>query len=291
MAETLNPESSILNPVLFPLDAPERVIVFERIGGGLLRHIFRRPTDDDAREFFRALQLAADKTRAGEKVDALKPKRDFYARLAVNAEGYPPVKGHAGKYSEFTPAPVALDGKSMARTWHDLVPQAHRLRAVDELAFCDLTRGGIAEVDPDFEAVSLDARGYSPEGKMLQYSGLIHRFEPFTEEDRMKFEVECNRTTVVGGSRSGLTLQVPRSNVCLRLYDRKIRAVEGYSVNGRALQDVEEIRHWMDPFHKVGAIAPLISEWTLDLKRPGEAEPSDEDLARQMAEVEAREEE
>jgi len=157
----------------FPLDAEERVIVFERIGGGLLRHIFRRPTDDDARDFFRALQLASDKARAGEKVDALKHKRDFYARLAVNAEGYPPVKGHAGKYSEFTPAPVVLDGKSTARTWHDLVPQAHRLRAVDELAFCDLTRGGIAEVDPDFEAVSLDARGTVIERHEQQHAVVV----------------------------------------------------------------------------------------------------------------------
>ena len=284
---------------LFALDVPERIVAFELSSGAVVRHILRRPSDDDARDFFRAAQLAADQQSAGEKVDALKPRRDLYARLASNAEGYPPVRGHAGKLCEFMPAPVEIDGKKVERHWWDLLPLAHRLRAVDQLQWCTLTPGGAVEIDPDFEVVSLEARGYA-DGHMLNFSGLVHRFEPLTEEDRTKFEHDCGRSQVVGGSRSGLTLRVPRSNVMLRLYDRKIRAVEGYQVNGNQLvtppigsmhlaADTDEIRHWMDPFHKVSAIAPLVSEWAFDLKMPGEDGPSEQELLAKMAEAEKAE--
>jgi hypothetical protein len=278
--------------ILFPLDAPERIVVFELSSGATVRHIFRRPTDEDAREFFRALQLAADKKQAREKADTLKPKRELYARLAVNAEGYPQVRGHSGKLCEYTPAPVKVDGKETRRTWHDLVPMAHRLRAVDQLAFCDLTPMnsiGAREIDPDYETVSLDARGFSSDGRMIQFSGLVHCFEPMTEEDRTKFEYDCGRTTVVGGSRSGMTISVPESNVMLRLYDRKIRAVEGYAVKGQPVTDADEIRHWMDPFHKVSAVVPLVKEWAFDVRLPGESGPSEEELLRKMAEAETKE--
>lgn len=279
MAENSNLEPQTSN--LYPLDT-ERVVVFERIGGGLLKHVFRRPTDEDAREFFRGIQLVIDRSRAKERVDGTKPKRDFYARLAVDAQGYPPVKGHDGALCKFEPPPMERDGKTFRRTWHDLLPLAHRLAAVDELMYCGI--GGCGELNPEFETVALEARSYR-DGKIVPFTGL-HRFEPFTDEDRVQFDYESNRTIVVGGSRSGMTISVPKQNVMLRLYDRKIREVEGYAVNGRPLAGADEIRAQMDPFHKVGALTPLVSEWTLDLKRPGEAEPSDEDLARQMAEAE-----
>lgn len=282
MAENSNAETQTSN--LFPLDAPQRVVAFELSSGAVVRHIFRRPTDDDARDFFRAVQLVNDRRAAREKVDEFKPRRDLYARLALDAEGYPPVKGHSGKLCEFTPAPVERDGKKTERRWHDLIPVAHRLRAVDQLD-CLVDPRGPAELDPDCDVTLLQARIWSG-GRMVEFSGLTHRFEPLTDEDRTRFELDCARSQVVGGSRRGMTLSVPRQNVMLRLYDRKIRAVEGYSVNGRPVADVDEIRAQMDPFHKIAAVDPLVSEWALGLKLPGQAEPDEAELLRQMAEAE-----
>ena len=253
---------------LLALDATERVVSF-RAGGVVRRHIFRPPTIEDARTFFRARQKQTDLLRSGSNdADGDAPTRALYETLCQRAEGYT-VRGG-----------VPLDSLAV---WRERLPLAHRLRAVELLTQVSISRDdAVAEIDPEYEITVLEALWNEAQpGEMRQFSGLVHRFEPVTAEEHQAFRRDCAKSVVVGGSRKGLTFFPSPENVLLRIYDKKIHSVEGYACGGVALA-AEDIAARMDPFHKVAAVLPFFSRYLFDESAP---EPTAEEAAKAQQEL------
>jgi len=235
---------------LLPLDVSERIVSFRDERGLMRRHVFTPPRARlaEVREFFQQVKdgmlQAARKPGSGR--DFIKPSRALYRALIIRVEGY-----------------TLTGGRPLGElpAWIERLPLAHRLAAVNLLT--GITRAErAAEIDPEFDAVELDAdwNGALAE-TTTAFSGLLHRFEPFTEDDQHEFQHRTSRVTEVKGAREERFLQAAPEKVMLDFYDQKIRSVDGYSVSGQPLADAEQIRAWMDPFHKITALGPLVREF------------------------------
>lgn len=242
---------------LFPLDA-ERVVKL-KLGGALYAHVFRPCTEEEAREFFRAsmielcLGFAASRS-GGEGRDAEAPRRALYAALILRVEGYR-VKG-GGEISALP-------------KWQERIPLAHRMLALDRVTQVAPDESETSmEIEPEYDVTILSALGYS---------GLVHRFEPVTAEDQHAFNRDSTKAKAIGGSRTGATLAPAWQNILIRLYNKKIRQVEGYKFGGDsaiagisngdgtgAVIDIPAIVAQVDPFHKVAAIQPLFHRIAVD---------------------------
>jgi len=239
-----NPEAPAL-----PLDVAERIVSFRDERGVLRKHVFTPPRQKlaEVREFFQQAhdEMLNSARKPGSGRDLAKPRRALYRALIIRVEGYTLTGGR----------PLAeLPG------WIERLPLAHRLAAVNLLT--GITRAErAAEIDPEFDLVELDAdwNGARPE-TTTAFSGLLHRFQPFSEEDLHEFQQRTTRVTEVKGTREPAFLQAAPEKVMLDFYDQKIRAVEGYAVGQQPLADAEQIRAWMDPFHKITALGPLVRE-------------------------------
>ena len=247
---------------LLPLDINERVIAFRDERGIPRRHVFAPPRVKlaEVREFFQQAhdEMLAGARKPGAGRDLAKPRRALYRALILRVEGYTLTGGR--------PLPELPN-------WIDRLPPAHRLGAVNLLM--GVTRAErAAEIDPEFDLVEIaaDWNGAQPDG-MNAFSGLLHRFEPFTEDDLHEFQHRVSRVTEVKGAREPKFLQAAPEKVMLDFYDQKIRAVEGYSVGGQPLADAEQVRAWMDPFQKISALGPLVREYLV----PGGAAAGEEE--------------
>lgn len=246
MAE--EPENRKENPEqikLFPLDA-DRVVKL-KLGGACYAHVFRPCTEEEAREFFRSsmielcLGLAAMRG-GGEGRDQEAPKRALYAQLVSRVEGYR-VKG-GGELSALP-------------KWQERIPLAHRMLALDRVTQVARDESDEAfEIEPEYDVTVLSALGFR---------GLLHRFEPVTAEDQHAFNRDSTKAKAVGGSRTGATIAPAWQNILIRLYNKKIRQVAGYSIGGRPFDSAQGDRFAvMDPFHKVAAIQPLFYRIAVD---------------------------
>jgi hypothetical protein len=233
-SEEMNPPAEQAGN-LFPLDAAERSVVWrDTPTQRVRRHVFRRLEKSAAAAFF--------KKREENPRGALD---ELYKTLAVRAEGY-----------------TLRDGGELAalEDWPPLVPQADRDTAI---ALLDPRRhqgADLPDIDPGFETVALDALFALPGGEMRWHLGLLHRFARRSEQEQADLQDELTRIVPVQGVR-GAKAKVLRANralVLLAFYDRWIREVEGYSVGGAAPSSAEEIRQWMDPFHKAAAMEILL---------------------------------
>lgn len=245
---------------LLPLDVPERVIAFRDERGEMREHVFAPPRAKlaEVRAFFQ--QAHDELLRSGRKPkdgrDLAQPRRALYRALILRTN-----------YKLTGGRPLAeLPG------WIERLPLAHRLAAVNLLT--GITRAErAAEIDPEFDLVELDADWNGATfGATTSFSGLLHRFAPFTEEDLHEFQQRTTRVTQVKGSREERFLQAAPEKVMLDFYDQKIHAVEGYAVGGQPLADAEQVRAWMDPFHKITALSPLVREFMIAAPSTEEAE-------------------
>lgn len=230
---------------LLALDAAERVVVWKNEAGAIRKHTFRRISADDWAGYFSRIHIETDdKSRL---IDVNSAAVWLYSQAAVRAEGYQ-VRGGA-KVEELP-------------NWRDRLPLGHRLQAVRLLTSTKPHQGAApAIIEPEMEIVFIDAKwGEAAEaGKMLEYKALEHRFRIPSAEDSQFYSRETSRTMVVRGSVSGRTIYPVREKVLVKLYDRLIESVDGYSVGGEALAGREEIVRNMDVLHKVAAVGQLFS--------------------------------
>ncbi len=237
---------------LLPLDVSERIVSFRDERGILRSHMFSPPRQRlaEVREFFQQAhdEMLQSARKPGAGRDLAKPRRALYRALVLRVSGY-----------------TLTGGRPLSElpAWIERLPLAHRLAAVNLLT--GITRAErAAEIDPEFDLVELDADWNGAQHETTTaFAGLLHRFEPFTEEDLHEFQHRVSRVTGVKGAREERFLQAAPEKVMLDFYDQKIRAVEGYAVAGQPLADTEQIRAWMDPFHKITALGPLVREFLL----------------------------
>jgi hypothetical protein len=146
----------------------------------------------------------------------------------------------------------ADDGVHRAFSEPKVLPFSHRLAvgkvlssvaAVEtEELLCDLVTVEVAAIWPTDDA-------------SLAYEKLIHRFRQPSIEDLKRYRFECARVRVAGDGKNSVTRYPSRLAISLRLYDDLIASVDGYAVNGAALEGKENIVREMDGAHK--AIAAL----------------------------------
>lgn len=155
---------------------------------------------------------------------------------------------------------IGVDGYgdlSAKKNWRQEVPLMHRR------AIAVALRGvGVAKEQDDVPelcelvTVKLNATWPTAE-KTTLYSGLIHRFHQPSIEQYKQFRSETARVKVRGNALDGATIYPSSQAVAMKLYDDLIESVDGYSVRGAPLSDVEAIKEEMDGAHKAAAALEL----------------------------------
>jgi hypothetical protein len=177
--------------------------------------------------------------------DSSTARLELIESALIDAQGYPLPEGKS--------AITQLPG------WQALLPLSHRLGAANALVA--VTRSEAADDAPialGRESVYLDAVwSADATGVMRKFSNLRHDFKTPTAEQQRRLARDNGRSRVVGGSRKGTTVWLGAQATMAELYDELIVAVEGYSVDGAALE--QNIPEWMDTFHKVAAIDVLFA--------------------------------
>lgn len=235
------------NSNLFPLAEGERVGTWLDQASDRPRvHIFRQFSKADAKQFYRDSEIQAGDTGGSLQLKRSIALRRLYTACALRVEGYV-VKGGA-------------DLMTLA-DWKAAVPRGHQELAASLLLRVSRSAQPLDEIEPGVETVLLDAlRPGSKPGEMRLKTGLVHRLAPMTAEDEADMKHELTRQIPVQGSRDGQTIAPTPEAVWLLFYDRLVRSVEGYGCGGRPLESPEEIRQWMDPFHKIEAM-----KWYLEV--------------------------
>jgi hypothetical protein len=169
--------------------------------------------------------------------DAQPASLSLFAAVAAGAEGYK----------------VAGDAPLLSLpNWKDLVPVDHRVAVGRTLASAHAVETDDDTIYPEGEPVTIECMWSADDsGHMRLIGGLKHVMRPATEAQHRRFTRESSRTRVLGGSRQGETQYPGAQGVLAALYDELVLSVEGYTVNGVALESVEAIRREMDEHHKV----------------------------------------
>jgi len=142
--------------------------------------------------------------------------------------------------------------------WRNSLPLNHRLGV--GAALCSV---GAQEQDDDaplseFTEVKLDALwSAGVEGKMQLIRGLVHRFKQPSIEQLKRWNYESARVRVRGTAKDGVTIYPSRPAVAMLMYDELIVSVDGYTVNGSPLANVDVINSEMDGCHKAEAVMAL----------------------------------
>jgi hypothetical protein len=250
--------------VLLPLDA-ERVVSFKQ-SGRALTFKFRRITDGDWKRYFDAITLRSVSV-AGAKKQSRTDEFDYRtARLALVDETLTDVQG----YNTADGSPI-----SAMKDWQSRVPYGHKLAASQLLEAVERSSNVDADrqftILADADEVFLDASwGSATPGEMTRYLGLVHRFKPVTIEQQRKYNRATSRAVVVGGRHGGTTEYAKPHSILASLYDELVLSVDGYGVNGAALDGAENIRREMDTLHKVEAVQQLFA--TPDAEEPKASE-------------------
>jgi hypothetical protein len=237
--DTMQPDTTQQNALL-PLDVPRRVAINN--GRKEFLYSFRRIGFDDWRAYYANIvnQIV---TVAGQSRRIYETE---FAALALVEKALSSVEGY---------------GAPLPANWKAFLPPQHRL-AVGMV----LRAVGRSPEQPELSLsgtvdISLDATwsgSETEEGfKMISYSGLIHRFRHATLEQFRKFNLETAWTATSGTAFNGTTIYPSRPIAAMKVYDELIESVEGYSVDGKPLTDVEAIKVNMDGSHKATAALAL----------------------------------
>lgn len=233
---------------LLPLDA-ERVVAFSDRGKFLYTFQLRRLTAEDWEHFFNGIVVSSQTLGDTQKniIDMNTPGLDLVQRVLTGATGY------AGEFTA-------------KKDWQKRVPPGH-IRLIAEL-LRDVRvseKGGEGPIDPDRYEVELVAKwNANAQGQMLQYDGLAHRFDAPTAEHQRKYNRAMAESRVVGGTRTGTTIYVPRQKVLVDFYDELVSSVSGYSVSQLEITSAEDAKRHMDAYHKVMAVQALFAEPEVD---------------------------
>lgn len=149
--------------------------------------------------------------------------------------------------------------------WQRKIPASHRMTVGNVL----LRVQAVDSEDEDameigVESVRLLATwGANESGDMLQHRDLVHRFRTPTAEQAHRYMRDVSRSKIVGGSRSGKTIDLNAQPTLAALYDDLIDSVEGYEVDGRKLANPLMIAREMDAYHKVVSAEQLFAPMTV----------------------------
>jgi hypothetical protein len=146
--------------------------------------------------------------------------------------------------------------------WQRLLPLAHRLAVANLLTSAFVVRRE-ADADliyPNGTPVYLDsAWGCDDKGELQFFQGLCHTFKTPSEAQHRRYARAASRTRVLGGSRSGTTQYLGSHDTLIALYDELIVSVDGYAVDGKPLDSVDQIRNEMDARHKFTAMYSIFT--------------------------------
>ncbi len=112
--------------------------------------------------------------------------------------------------------------------------------------------------------------GAGEDGVMRRQKNLVHVFDEPTFEQNRRYRRDDSRAQVIGGSRKGETIYHGAQRTLAALYDELIVRVEGYTVNGVALEDRNAIPMLMDTYHKVAAVARLFAPQEIEIEEDEE---------------------
>jgi hypothetical protein len=232
--------------VLLPLDA-ERVVTFKVKNDEVRTFYFPRLLLTDFKKAMRAMSIETEKYGEDKvlRVDSESSMMELVVERVAKVEGY-----------KLRNAQNLMD----APKWKSLLPQGHVLHVSEVLAD---VRGmevpADLPVNIDLVDVALRCSWNGSEGKMVQYSGLIHRFTPPDIKQQARLRRQRSEARMVGGSRTGLTRYGNANELMLVLYDELIVEIDGYSFSGRELKTKDEAVEFMDATHKVAAIDALFA--------------------------------
>ena len=245
----ISPEKSNDNAeiaALLPLDGA-RNVAFKTKRGRFVYH-FRRIQEADWKNYFlgivnQTLQTGGERETVFETESAL---LELVENTLIGADGY----GDALDNVE------ALKGPGNAKEWKSYLPLRHRVAAGIALRSVGASKPAAeAPILCDLVEVSLDAQWGDESGKMVFYTGLIHRFRHPSIADLKRFNYESARTRVRGTADAGVTTYPSRQAIAMKIYDDLIESVEGYSVE--PLSGAEQIKREMDGAHKAAAALAL----------------------------------
>ena len=152
--------------------------------------------------------------------------------------------------------------------WRTLIPLAHKEAAVHALTL--VAPAALAPDSTNNDPTNYDFPLLADEVPIVleavvagvAYPRLVHSFPPPSVEAERTYRRLLAETLLVRGSRSPRTLIPSRLPALVRLYDRLILTVSGYSLNARPLTDPAEIARVMDAWHKRVAVQALFGEVT-----------------------------
>ena len=222
---------------MLPLDMPRSITL--KSGKHTFTYHLRRVTCADWLSYFQGivnqtLQVNGQREQVFESDSAL---LELVDSVLTDVEGY----GDIGAMKE----------------WRVAVPLKYRMAVGIALLSVGVSKA--KDITPslcDLVEVTLDAT-WAVGGKTLFFSGLVHRFRQPSIADLKRFNFEASRVKVTGSAKDGITVYPPHQAIAMKIYDDLIESVDGYSVHGKPLEGVDEIKREMDGAHKAKAALEL----------------------------------
>jgi hypothetical protein len=230
---------AIKKDAMLPLDVP-RAVALKSGSGNFIYHL-RRVGIADWRTFYSSIvhqKLRVD----GQLVEVFESESalvELVESALVRVEGY--------------------DGIDQVKKWKDALPLQHKLAVGVALRSVSVAKKKeTSSLLCDLVEVRLDA-AWATDGETMYYQGLVHRFRHPSIEQLKKFNFEAARVIVRGDGDNGISLYPSRQAIAMKIYDELIESVEGYSIGGVAISDVEAIKREMDGAHKATAALEMFA--------------------------------
>jgi hypothetical protein len=226
------------------LELAEGRVIEMLFAGRPYRWTFRPVTRSDWEKFFQAFESETVQM-AGEQIETFEIETGLVelARTCVQSvDGYKlPESG------DFRP----------------MLPRGH-LKAFG-LALRDVTVSKISNNEPialtELHEISIDCTwSLGPDGKMVRWSELKHRFNAPSLKQMRAFNRASNTFRIIGDDRGGRTRYPAKQPLMMDFYDELIHSVDlSYSFHGEPLQDRQAIVRHMDAAHKVAAVQGFLN--------------------------------
>jgi hypothetical protein len=220
-----------------PLDTPRSITLKAKDHSYL--YSLRRVTAEDWTKYYRGIvhQIIQQEGGREQVFEADSAVIELVNDVLVSVDGY----GDLGGLKDWR---AALPIKHRVAVGIMLRSVATQKEKSDEPVLCDLVE------------VKLNA-AWGIDGHLAQFTGLVHRFRHPQPEHLKKFNFEAARVRVKGNSSEGISIYPSRQAIAMKLYDELIESVDGYSVAGQPLTDIEAIKQEMDGAHKAAAALEL----------------------------------
>jgi hypothetical protein len=234
--------------------AQNREIALKDSRGKVYRFLLARITSVQWMDYFYSI-VSTSEIKGREitrSFDSSMARMKLVESALISASGYRPPSG----VTELT---QVVD-------WQRKLPASHRMTIGNVLLHCvPIDSQDEDAMEIGVESVRLQATwGANEAGDMMQHSDLVHHFRTPTAEQAHRYMRDVSRSKVVGGSRSGKTIDLNAQPTLVALYDELIDSVEGYEVNGQPLIGADMIAREMDAYHKVVAAEQLFAPVIVD---------------------------